>query len=255
VWVWARTRVDFEEPRYADNISACLRYWKPVFVYEIEKRWTGNLPKRRNTCEHATFLATFFGNGEQLALQVKGRWLFVQFCCITQSPIRVILLFANFLPQRRLGSILYNTLIFRFTSLSSNCWKTFQLCFMFVILTVAILFLLYHEICVLGCGFCFLLFLYQGSTIPITRSAQQDECYSIGCSERRLIGHWLTGVIKDTEQSTKEASVTLDGVTLTDLRPSVCREIPMSADKMFWTSNKPAQWTLCIIVPLCISRW
>jgi hypothetical protein len=57
---------------------------------------------------------------------------------------------------------------------------------------------------------------------------------------------------KDTEQSTIEASITLDGVTLTDslIRwspnecPSVCREIPVSADKMFWTSNKPAQWTL-----------
>jgi hypothetical protein len=56
---------------------------------------------------------------------------------------------------------------------------------------------------------------------------------------------------KDTEQSPIEASITLDGVTLTDalLRwspnewPSVCREIPVSADKMFWKSNKPAQWT------------
>jgi hypothetical protein len=59
---------------------------------------------------------------------------------------------------------------------------------------------------------------------------------------------------KDTEQSTMEASVTLDGVTLTNslIRwspnewPSVCREIPVSADKMSWTSNKPAQWTLYI---------
>jgi hypothetical protein len=24
--------------------------------------------------------------------------------------------------------------------------------------------------------------------------------------------------------------------------PSVCREIPMSADKMFWAYNKPAKW-------------
>jgi hypothetical protein len=72
-----------------------------------------------------------------------------------------------------------------------------------------------------------------------------------GVQERRLIGHWLTRVIK-TEQSTVEASATLDGVTLTDslIRwlpnewPSVCREIPVSADKMFWTSNKRAQWTL-----------
>jgi hypothetical protein len=53
---------------------------------------------------------------------------------------------------------------------------------------------------------------------------------------------------KDTGQSTTEASITLDGVTLTDslLRWSpneffsLCREIPVSADKMFWTSNKPA---------------
>jgi hypothetical protein len=57
---------------------------------------------------------------------------------------------------------------------------------------------------------------------------------------------------KDIEQSTTEASITLDGVTLTDslIRwtpnewPSICREIPVSTDKMFWTSNKPAQWTL-----------
>jgi hypothetical protein len=50
---------------------------------------------------------------------------------------------------------------------------------------------------------------------------------------------------KNTEQST------LDGVTLTDslLRwspnewPSVCWNIPVSVDKMFWTSNKLAKWT------------
>jgi hypothetical protein len=56
---------------------------------------------------------------------------------------------------------------------------------------------------------------------------------------------------KDTEQSTIKASITLDGLILTDslIRRSqyewfsVCREIPVSADKMFWTSNKPAQWT------------
>jgi hypothetical protein len=56
---------------------------------------------------------------------------------------------------------------------------------------------------------------------------------------------------KDTEQSTIEASITLDSVTLTDslikwssyLSPSVCREITVSADKMFLTSNKPAKWT------------
>jgi hypothetical protein len=45
---------------------------------------------------------------------------------------------------------------------------------------------------------------------------------------------------------------TLDGVTLTHLlirwSPnewlSLCREIPVCGDKMFWTSNKPAKWTL-----------
>jgi hypothetical protein len=69
------------------------------------------------------------------------------------------------------------------------------------------------------------------------------------CSECRLIGHWLTRVM-----ITIEASITLVGVTLTDslIRwspnkwPSVCREIPVPADKMFWTSNNPAQWTLYI---------
>jgi hypothetical protein len=61
---------------------------------------------------------------------------------------------------------------------------------------------------------------------------------------------------KDTEQSTIEASITLNGVTLTDslIRWSpnewpVCREIPVSADKLFWMSNtnKLAQWTVYII--------
>jgi hypothetical protein len=60
------------------------------------------------------------------------------------------------------------------------------------------------------------------------------------------------GSHKDTEQSTIEASITLDGVTLTEslIRrspnewTSVCREIPVSGDKRFWTSNQPAQWTL-----------
>jgi hypothetical protein len=59
---------------------------------------------------------------------------------------------------------------------------------------------------------------------------------------------------KDTEQSTIEVSIKLDGVTLTDplIRwssnewPSVCREIPVSANKVFWTSNKSAKWTLYI---------
>jgi hypothetical protein len=68
---------------------------------------------------------------------------------------------------------------------------------------------------------------------------------------------------KDTEQSTVEASITLDGVTLTDslIRwspnewPSVCREIPVSADKMFWMSNKLAQWTLYIDGHCQISHW
>jgi hypothetical protein len=58
----------------------------------------------------------------------------------------------------------------------------------------------------------------------------------------------LTHTSQDTEQITIEASVTLDGVTLTDplirWSSNECREIPVSADKMFWTSNKSAQWTL-----------
>jgi hypothetical protein len=69
-----------------------------------------------------------------------------------------------------------------------------------------------------------------------------------GCSARRLIGHWLTRVIK-TEQSKIDASVIVNYVTLTDplIRwssnewPSVCREIQVSADEMFWTSNKLAK--------------
>jgi hypothetical protein len=67
------------------------------------------------------------------------------------------------------------------------------------------------------------------------------------CSERRLIGHWLTRVIKT--RNTIEASITLDGLALTDslIRwspnewPSVCQKIPAFMDKMFWTSYKPAQ--------------
>jgi hypothetical protein len=37
-----------------------------------------------------------------------------------------------------------------------------------------------------------------------------------GCSERRLIGHLTHTSHKGTEQSRIEASITLDGVTLTD---------------------------------------
>jgi hypothetical protein len=59
---------------------------------------------------------------------------------------------------------------------------------------------------------------------------------------------------KYTEQSTIEASIILDGVTPTDSLvrwspnkwPSVCRDTPVSADKLFWTSNKPAKWTPCM---------
>jgi hypothetical protein len=57
---------------------------------------------------------------------------------------------------------------------------------------------------------------------------------------------------RDTEQSAIEASITLDGVTLTvslirwspNEWPLVFREIPVSANKMFWTSHTPTQWTL-----------
>jgi hypothetical protein len=56
-------------------------------------------------------------------------------------------------------------------------------------------------------------------------------------------------LIQAKEQSTIKASIILDGMTLTDplirCSPneliSVCREIPVSANKVFWTSNKPAQ--------------
>jgi hypothetical protein len=83
-------------------------------------------------------------------------------------------------------------------------------------------------------------------------------CHS-SCFKYRVFREQADGTLthtshKNTEQSIIEASITLDGVTLTDslIRwslnewPSVCREIPVSADKMFWTSNKPAQWTLYI---------
>jgi hypothetical protein len=65
---------------------------------------------------------------------------------------------------------------------------------------------------------------------------------------------------KNTEHSTIETSITFDGVTLTDslIRrspnelPSFCPEITtLSADKMFWTSNKPAKWTPYINIYNC----
>jgi hypothetical protein len=37
--------------------------------------------------------------------------------------------------------------------------------------------------------------------------------------------------------------------------PSVFREIPVSADKMFWTPNKSAQWALYITQYLCPIRF
>jgi hypothetical protein len=54
---------------------------------------------------------------------------------------------------------------------------------------------------------------------------------------------------KNTEQSIIGSCTTLDGVTLTDPNQwlSVCREIPVCADKKFWMSNKPLQWTCYII--------
>jgi hypothetical protein len=65
---------------------------------------------------------------------------------------------------------------------------------------------------------------------------------------------------KDTEESTIEACITLDGVTRADLLvrwspnewPSVCWEIPVSANKMFWTSNKPKIITLYMT---CKDNW
>jgi hypothetical protein len=62
-----------------------------------------------------------------------------------------------------------------------------------------------------------------------------------------------------------EASITLDDVTLADplIRwsrngwLSVCRKIPVSADKMFRTSNKPSKWTPYIlsIIKLRGMKW
>jgi hypothetical protein len=83
----------------------------------------------------------------------------------------------------------------------------------------------------------------------VYQSHREMQHGSNGCSARRLIGHWLTRVTKT--QNTIEASITLDTVTLTDslIRwppnewPSVCQEIPVSADKMLWTYSKPAKWT------------
>jgi hypothetical protein len=60
---------------------------------------------------------------------------------------------------------------------------------------------------------------------------------------------WTHTSNEDTEESTIEASITHYGATVTDslIRgspnewPLVCRDIPVSADKMFWMCNKPAQ--------------
>jgi hypothetical protein len=59
---------------------------------------------------------------------------------------------------------------------------------------------------------------------------------------------------KDIEQSTTQASITLDGNTdwLTD---QVITEIQVSTDKMLWTSNKPAQWTLYIYTQEGRGKW
>jgi hypothetical protein len=64
---------------------------------------------------------------------------------------------------------------------------------------------------------------------------------------------------KDTEQSTIEASITLDGVTLTaslirwspNEWPSVCLGIPVPVDKILWTSNKPAKSTSYLLSTTC----
>jgi hypothetical protein len=56
------------------------------FVCKVEA-WIGTLPERRNTCERSTFLAILFRKWEQLAMRVRGSWLFVAFRYTTQSPI------------------------------------------------------------------------------------------------------------------------------------------------------------------------
>jgi hypothetical protein len=60
---------------------------------------------------------------------------------------------------------------------------------------------------------------------------------------------------KDTEQSTIEASVTLDGVTLTGRSGDHRMNDLQFADKIFWTPNTPAKWTLYITCTSCWQIW
>jgi hypothetical protein len=81
------------------------------------------------------------------------------------------------------------------------------------------------------------------------------------CSELRLIGHWLTRVIK-TEQSTIEHSITLYGVTMTDslIRwspnewTSVCREITQCLTIRYSGRliNLHNEHSICVYVCICM---
>jgi hypothetical protein len=104
--------------------------------------------------------------------------------------------------------------------------------------------MLFYQFVYLFISFCY----FNNSCAPYEKATFGNALY-VGFSPLRLIAHWLTWVIKT--QNTMEAFITLDGVTLTDplVRwspnewPSVCLEILVSTDKMFWTSNKPAKLT------------
>jgi hypothetical protein len=83
-----------------------------------------------------------------------------------------------------------------------------------------------------------------------------------GCSGRRVIWHWLTRAIETQNRAQILCNTrwrNTDCIAdheITELMPSICREIPMSADKMFRTSKMPAQWTLWLLVGVyCPYLW
>jgi hypothetical protein len=100
--------------------------------------------------------------------------------------------------------------------------------------------LLFTDCCLVTAGFCDYTFLTLSKCATLYRMFSAQAGWTLTHTSH-----------KDTEQSAVEASVTLDSITLTGLLirwsqnewPSVCREIKVSASKMFWTSNKPAKST------------
>jgi hypothetical protein len=105
-------------------------------------------------------------------------------------------------------------------------------------------------------AYIFLQIIYVKTQTVITwylkDTVQILKLHTIGCSERRLTGHRLTRVIKKRTEHNRSFYNTwwrnTDWITDQVITEWVTFSFPgdttMPADKMFWTSNKSAQWKI-----------